>query len=153
MSYDVSFFENCGHSPAWPLIPHALIELDRDGLAFHPYQAPAWNDPCLLAIDDTGNAKGFIIYRYDQQRSSWFIMLAYVEPAYRREGIHSALFRSLVERAEKRGDILSIESGTHAKNLRAQAAFEAQGRTKVAISYEYRLRGWLDGKPHLEIQE
>jgi ribosomal protein S18 acetylase RimI-like enzyme len=147
----VTFVENCGHSPAWRFIPSAVLELDEAGISFHPYQAPVWNDPCLLCSNEDGEMKGFLAYRYDHQRSTWFILLAYTRPAYRRAGVHTTLFNALVERAKKRGDILAIDSGTHSNNHAAQAAFEAQGRRKVAISYEYRLRDWLPGKPHLDV--
>ena len=149
----ISFFQDCGHSPAWQMIPTVLVELDQAGLGFHPYQGPVWNDPCLISHDQTGKPTGFLVYRYNSERSSWFVMLAYVIPEARRQGIHTALFQGLVERARKRGDILMIESGTHIDNTRAQAAFEAQGRKKVAISYEYRLLDWLPGKSHLDLEQ
>lgn len=149
MFHAISYFENCGHSPAWPLVPRAMLDLDQSGIGFQPHVSPVWNDPCLVSIED-GKPKGFLIYRYDEQKCSWFILLAYVLPLYRRQGIHTALFRGLVERAERRGDILSIDCGTHQDNLPAQAAFEAQGRKKVAIMYEYRIKDWITGKPHID---
>lgn len=151
MSFEICYFTDCGHSPAWPLIPAATLELDRTGFGFQPFCAPAWSDPCLVAMDAKGSAVGLLCYRYDQLKSSWFILLSYVDPDYRRQSIHTRLFRSLVERAEARGDILSIECGTHVDNLPAQLAFEAQGRKRTAIMYEYRIRDWLAGKPHLDI--
>lgn len=151
MSNSILYFENCGHSPAWRIIPSALLDLDSAGLLFHPYQSPVYNDQCLLCVDDGGQAKGFLVYRYDDQKCSWFILLAYTLPAYRRTGVHTALFDALVERGRKRGDILSIDSGTHVLNKAAQAAFEAQGRNQTAIMYEFRLRDWLPGESHLNV--
>ncbi|WP_203427904.1 GNAT family N-acetyltransferase [Rhizobium sp. BG4] len=147
----VSYFEDCGHSPAWPLIPTAVINLDQAGFSFHPYQSPLWNDPCLICHDEEGATKGFLVYRYDQQRCAWFILLAYTLPNYRRLGVHTILFETLVERGKMRGDILSIDSGTHVLNKAAQAAFEAQGRKQVAVHYEYRLRDWLPGKRPVDL--
>ncbi|WP_234889976.1 GNAT family N-acetyltransferase [Sinorhizobium medicae] len=66
-------------------------------------------------------------------------------PDHRRKGINTALFNALVERVTKRGDIFSITSRTHAKNLAAQAAFEAQGRTKEFIEYSFRLKDEIVG--------
>ena len=149
----ISFFQDCGHSPAWQMIPSVLVELDQSGLGFHPYQGPVWNDPCLMSHDEAGRPTGFLVYRYNSERSSWFVMLAYVIPEARRQGIHTALFQALIDRARKRGDILMIESGTHIDNLTAQAAFAAQGRKKVAISFEYRLLDRLPGKSHLDLEQ
>ncbi|RVH26530.1 hypothetical protein CN200_03995 [Sinorhizobium meliloti] len=64
--------------------------------------------------------------------------------------MHTALFNALVDRANKQGDIFSIESGTHANNLAAQAAFEAQGRTNESINYSFHLKDWGDGKEPTE---
>ncbi len=151
--YAVKLFDNAGHSPAWPLVPHAMLDLEAQGFGFQPHVAPVWNDGCLAAINDDGEAMGFLIYRYDSFKCSWFIMLAWVAPAHRRKGIHTAMFTALVERAKKRGDILAIECGTHIDNVAAQAAFEAQGRTKTAIMYAYHLRDWLDGKDPADTEQ
>jgi ribosomal protein S18 acetylase RimI-like enzyme len=151
MSVEIVYFTDCGHSPAWPKIPAAMLELDKRGFGFQPSCAPVWNDPCLVALDAQGSVCGFLCYRYDQMKCSWFILLSYVEPASRRQNVHSQLFKSLVERAETRGDILAIECGTHIDNLPAQAAFEAQGRKRTAVMYEYRIAHWLEGKPHLDV--
>ena len=153
MTRSILYFENCGHSPAWPLIPRAVNDLDQAGLSFHPYQPPVWSDPALVCTNQTGQAKGFLIYRYDKQRCSWFILLAYTLPSHRRTGVHTALFEALVERGRKRGDILSIDSGTHVANEAAQRSFEAQGRKRTAITFEYRLRDWLEGGSHLDVQD
>ncbi|MDX0487524.1 GNAT family N-acetyltransferase [Sinorhizobium medicae] len=149
--YHVRFYENCGHSPAWPLVPRAMIDLEDRGVDFQPHVSPVWTDACMAAIGEDGKAIGFLIYRYDQVKCSWFIMLAYVVPEHRRRGIHTALFSALVDRAKQRGDILSIDCGTHVKNTAAQAAFEAQGRAKIAIMYSFHLKDWADGKESTEV--
>ncbi|WP_412549711.1 GNAT family N-acetyltransferase [Sinorhizobium medicae] len=151
--YSVRFYENCGHSPAWPLVPRAMIDLEDRGFDFQPHVLPMWNDPCMAAISDDGSPMGFLIYRYDEVNCSWFVMLAYVVPEHRRTGVHTALFSALVDRAKQRGDILSIYCGTHVNNTAAQAAFEAQGRAKKAIMYSFHLKDWADGKEPTEVAQ
>lgn len=107
----------------------------------------------MAAVGEDGQAIGFLIYRYDDLKCSWFIVLAWVLEEHRRKGIHTALFTALVERAKKRGDILSIDCGTHINNVAAQAAFEAQGRAKTAIMYSFHLKDWLDGKEPTEVAQ
>lgn len=150
--YKIEFFNDAGHSPAWPLVPHAMIDIEKMGFDFQPHVAPAWNDPCMAALDEQGKAIGFLIYRYDAMKSSWFIMLAWVPEEHRRKGVHTAMFNALVERAKKRNDILMIECGTHVNNRAAQAAFEHQGRKAYAVMYSYHLRDWLTGKEPTEVQ-
>lgn len=145
-------FDCCGHSPTWPEIPKVMRELENEGFGFHPARPPEWNDPCLVCFSG-GDVRGFLVYRHEEASSSWFILLAHVAPVFRRRGIHTSLFNALVERAELRGDILSINSGTHVDNIAAQAAFAAQGRSKSAIFYRYVVREWLDGKPYRDVPE
>ncbi len=144
----VLYHENVGHSPVWEYIPLAYEELHEQGLHVTPTVYPAWNDQALVAVEENypNDPWGFMIYRYDHVKCSWFILLSYVRPEHRRKGIHTELFRGLVQRGVARDDILKIESGTHFHNGTAQAAFKAQGRVPVAIMYEYTLRDHLEGK-------
>lgn len=106
----------------------------------------------MVALDESGNAVGFLIYRYDEMRSSWFILLAWVPEDQRRQGIHTAMFHALLDRAKARDDILTIECGTHIDNHAAQAAFERQGRKAHAVMYTYHLRDWLTGKEPTDVK-
>lgn len=146
-------FDNVGHSPAWPFIPVALQELVESGVGEHPQVGPVYNDPALIAFDHNLNMLGFLIYRYNDVRSGWFIMLSWVRQSHRREGIHTKLFQTLVERAYLRGDILNIECGTHVDNTAAQRAFEKQGRIAKGIIYSFPIREWAMGNDPLEIKK
>lgn len=142
----VLFYPDIGHSPAWPYVLVALTSLADAGLDDHPHAHPVHNDAAMVAFGDDGEVVGFMAYRPDAVRCSWFILLAWVSEAHRRKGAHTAMFQALVSRAEKRGDILMIESVTHINNKASQAAFEAQGRAKSAIMYSFRIKEWMDGK-------
>lgn len=146
-------YDNVGHSPAWPFIPHAQVELDSVSMYFQPAVGPTYSDPCLIMFNEDDEVMGYLVYQSDSRRSTWWIALAYTLPGHRRKGVHSALFTALVERAKLRGDILAIESGTHVNNKAAQAAFEKQGRIPISISYAYDIKNWVDGKPYTEIKK
>ncbi|MDX0840628.1 GNAT family N-acetyltransferase [Sinorhizobium medicae] len=139
--YCIRFYENCSHSPAGPLAQQAMIELEElEERGFHdPTHAwPTFIGPCVAAIDEDGRAIGLM--GYDRHPAIWVTTLAYVAPEHRRKGIHTDLFTALVDKAKQQGNILSIDSRTHVKNLAAQAVFEAQGRTKEFIEYTFRLK-------------
>ncbi|ASQ13425.1 GNAT family N-acetyltransferase [Sinorhizobium meliloti] len=104
----------------------------------------------MTAIDEDGNAIGFIIYYCGCE--SWDVTLSFVDSEHRREHIHTALFFALRDKAREQGNIDSITCTTHANNLAAQAAFEAQGRTKEYITYTYSLKDGSDGKSPLRAQ-
>ncbi|WP_322884281.1 GNAT family N-acetyltransferase [Sinorhizobium medicae] len=142
--YCIRFYENCSHSPASWLVPQALSEIEENGFDDRPPALPTYEEPCVAAIGADGKAMAFITYIYVS--GICHITLGYTASDHRQKGIHTALFNALVERATKRGDIFSIISRTHAKNLAAQAAFEAQGRTKENIDYSFRLKDEVVGK-------
>ncbi|WP_234844297.1 GNAT family N-acetyltransferase [Sinorhizobium medicae] len=85
---------------------------------------------------------------YDCGPENWSILLGYVLPEHRWKGIHTALFDTLVDKGLQQGNIVSINCMTHLNNLAAQAAFEAQRRTKEYIMYSYPLKDRGDGKSH-----
>lgn len=147
----INLYTNVAHSPAWQYVTDALNELRDNGLGFEPVEPPYWSDYCLVDMDDCDRVRGFLIYRYQEFRCSWYIMLAWTSPHHRRQGVHTGLFNALVERANLRNDILSIESGTHVDNVQAQKAFAAQGRRQIAISYNYPIRNFVAGTSHLDV--
>jgi GNAT superfamily N-acetyltransferase len=142
----ITFHENIGHSRAWAFVPDCLAELLREGLSQPQYQGPVWNDAALICTNEFHEYLGHIAYRPDAMRSGWWIMQAYTRPTARRQGVHAALFRALAKRAREKGDVLSIDSGTHVDNLVAQKSFEKQGRMPIGILYEYRLGEHIKGE-------
>ncbi|MHC2486344.1 hypothetical protein ACVII0_000136 [Sinorhizobium meliloti] len=60
--YRVRFYETCGYSPAWELVPHEMIELQETG--FHRQTDPTvmFIGPCMVAIDENGNAMALLTY-------------------------------------------------------------------------------------------
>lgn len=151
MAIEIKMFDNHGLSPAVTMGQRMHLELLDAGLIHAANPLPMWNDPALVAYD--GEAPiGTMIYRHDATQGSWFILSAYVVPERRRQGVHTLLFNTLVERAKKRGDINSITSGTHVKNTASQRSQEKQGRIPVAVYYEYRLKEFDTPKDPLEVQ-
>ncbi|MDX1194717.1 GNAT family N-acetyltransferase [Sinorhizobium medicae] len=148
--YRVHFYENCSQSPASWLVPQAMIEIDeieKRGLHDRMSAPPIFTEPCVAAIGKDGKAIAMINYRGEE---IWTIFLSYVVPEHRRKHIHTALFEALRHKGLQQGNIVSINSMTHVNNLAAQAAFEAQGRTKEYIMYTYPLKDRSDGKESTE---
>lgn len=154
MEFDVKRYENVGFSPAWDYIPHALASIQRSGLQPPRNTSPAVDEPVLIAFDKvTKEVAGFMVYKYLETMSEWWISLSFIRHQYRREGIHTLLFSTLVERAKARDDILAINCGTHVDNLPAQAAFEKQGRVPVSIVYSYPIRQFYKDVPLIEVRK
>lgn len=139
-------------SPAWEFVAEACKELDENGFVEHGYaEPPHSSDAALIAFTEDKEPMGFISYRFDDRWSNWWITMAYTLPKFRMNKVHSEIFKALVKRAEARGDITSIESGTHANNVIAKKAFESQGRELVTLGYSYKIRSVVEGKHYLEI--
>nr|DAF77032.1 MAG TPA: acetyltransferase domain containing protein [Caudoviricetes sp.] len=135
----ICYFEKVSHSPVVPLIAGAVVELVESGF-YEGVPADLSNDEVMVEyVPETGKVIGFMIFRPDTWRSTWFIMLAWTDPAYRRTGTHTALFEALCERARAKGNVRHITCETHVDNLAAQAAFEKQGRIPKSIYYRYDL--------------
>ncbi|RVP95708.1 GNAT family N-acetyltransferase [Sinorhizobium meliloti] len=148
--YCIRFYKHYADSPAWELVPQALTYLEESGFAIGrgPQTPPLFTDSCMAAIGKDGKAIGFLTCDCDGE--SWYISLSYVVPEHRRKYIHTALFDALRNKAKEQGNVDSITCSTHANNLAAQAAFEAQGRTKESITYTYWLKDGSDGKEPTE---
>ncbi|MDX0517181.1 GNAT family N-acetyltransferase [Sinorhizobium medicae] len=144
--YRVHFYENCSQSPASWLVPQATLEIEEiEERGFHDrtHSPPIFTSPCVAAIGKDGKAIAMINYCGE---TIWNIFCSYVVPKHRRKRIHSALFEALREKGLQQGNIVSINCMTHVNNLAAQAAFEAQGRTKEYIMYTYPLKDRSDAK-------
>lgn len=137
--FQVRMYENWHQSNKLDnLLANAHINMHNAGLEVPRFQEMAYQ-PALVA-EWEGNAIGIMIYRHDARDESWFIQLSYVSANYRRMGIHTKLFNTLVIRAQKKG-IQYIKSGTDAANITAQAAFEKQGRVLTSYYYTYNVPG------------
>lgn len=134
----IEHFEKVSASPA---VLHILVAMkDLHDTGWYDFVPPdVSTDEILVELTPEGTVIGFMIYRPDTWRSEWFIMLSWVDPDYRRRGIHSKLFAALCERAKTKPNVVKIACATHVENYGAQAAFEAQGRKAVSINYEFRL--------------
>ncbi|MDX0139658.1 GNAT family N-acetyltransferase [Sinorhizobium meliloti] len=143
--YCIRFYKHYADSPAWELVPQALTYLEESGFAIGrgPQTPPLFTDSCMVAIGKDGKAIGFLTCDCDGE--SWDITLSYVLREHRRKGVHTDLFYALRDKAKEQGKVVSINCMTHANNLPAQAAFEAQGRTKEYIVYSYRLKDEIVG--------
>jgi len=88
----------------------------------------------VAAIGEDGKAMALLTYVCVGE--SWEITLGYTAPDHRRKDIHTFLFMPLS--TEPQGSGISFRlTPVRTNNLAAQAAFEAQGRTKAYITCTY----------------
>ena len=67
----------------------------------------------------------------------WWIQSVYVDRAYRRRGLYSAMYRFVKNEATKRSDVCGFRLYVEQENVRAQKTYEYLGMERTAyILYE-----------------
>lgn len=123
--------------------------LQESGFGGQEPDPPNFNEPCMVAIGEDGEAIGLIIY--DCGPENWSILLGYVLPSIDGK-VSTPLFSMPFATSPRARKYLFDPFGTHPNNLAAQAAFEAQGRTKEYIMHSYPLKDRGEGKSPLRAQ-
>lgn len=146
MTVTVKFYRNAVSSPAWGMIPFAIAELVGEGLTVRYSHDQAHPNDAMFTAFDGDIPIGFIVYRPDELKADWWVMLSYVDPSQRSQGVHTKLFEAVAERAKSKGDILTISCGTHVDNVAAQNAFNRHGRELTGFIYTFHVREAADGE-------
>ena len=120
---------------AWKHTFVAAVELFDNNCLISSYGHISYDSEGILAYVDDKLA-GFMSFEREKWNNSISIGLAYVLPEYRLKGVHSAMFKDLVD-FTKSINFSYITTGTHVNNKEAQAAFEAQGRVLTILRYHY----------------
>lgn len=81
---------------------------------------------------------GILTYEHVDWTNSWSVVLGYVQPKHRGQGVYRALWEALVAKAreEKRHHVNGI---TSVENLEMQHVAEALGREAHSITYRFEL--------------
>lgn len=124
------------YSDAWKFISQAETEVNHYanwlGLnRTHPL------DKMVVAYKHNCFA-GFIAYRCYDEDKEVYISMAYVVPEFRRQGVHTAMFKYLVELVQK--DYLVIHSGAALENITSIEAQKKRGSKIISVNTIYMLK-------------
>lgn len=120
---------------AIPLIAEGWAEIEREGFGDRSLCFD-WNAHAFYAVVD-GQVVGVLVWKTTEYpRNQLWVSLGYVLPAFRKQGIYTRLWESLVCEAKSRG-IRSISSATSVNNAVLQKVAAKQGRKATFITYEY----------------
>lgn len=144
VKFEYKWFEKISLSPAWDLVPHAMIELTELGFLDGPAWGPDWNANVVVAMD-VGKAIGFIAYSVAEHTGKASINGAWVKPGRRSLGVHTEMFAAIVRKLQTDGNVTEIMTETHARNTAAQMAFKKQGRELFAYRYRYVVQAPKEG--------
>ncbi len=139
---DIKYVKRLNRTRAWSLVNDAVAASNEFSVFRSSNSGLSYDVEAIIASDENGNPIGFIAFKHEEWNASYDIHLAYVIEECRGKGYHSAMFNKLVELA-KENDIDKITSSTSIDNIKAQRAFERQGRVAHGINYIYPVADWI----------
>ena len=128
---------NVVSSPAFQLISEGMNYLVQEGLhSGHEFLLQE-TDSAIWA-EEEGEALGVIVFRYKMSAPAMQVVLSYVEPSSRRNGLYTRLMNALVKRAEEQR-IVSILSTVSTVNASMLKLMQKMGRAPTAVLYELKV--------------
>jgi GNAT superfamily N-acetyltransferase len=135
---EIRHFEGIGHTPVLRLAVRCWHQLLEAGLIDDGGIAVGWDHQGIAAFGDYGELLGALTWVDQPWANQLFIFLAYVLPEHRRQGVHTAMFAALVEKARALKRPV-IASGTSIDNHVSRQMMAAQGRTESGVYSRYRV--------------
>lgn len=132
---EVSKYKQLLYSPAWRYIPEYYVELFSNLEHVEGIYLPNGPEDYVFVAHISGSPRevmGFIV-AYDW-RLSVVTAAAYTLPVYRRQGIHTTLFKAMRADAIERG-MSEITSNTHVWNEASKQSQLKQGRQLSGFSF------------------
>ena len=124
-------------SPAFQLISEGMNYLVQEGLHPGPELLLQETDQAIWA-QEGGEVLGVIVFRYRPNVPMMQVVLSYVEPSSRRNGLYTRLMNALVKRAEEER-IVSILSTVSTVNASMLKLMQKMGRAPTAVLYELKV--------------
>ena len=109
----------------------ALRELDELGWGPEGGGSFYYKDKIITAVWSE-QIVGFITFRYEDDGTLW-IMLGWVDPAHRRQGLYRQLWNKLLAHA-RTTKALYIAGSTHIDNLPMREFFKSVGREERTVT-------------------
>jgi GNAT superfamily N-acetyltransferase len=130
----IAHYIGLNRTPALPLAVRgwfALIEADH---CSNYVQVTADQNALVAFVDDT--AAAVLTYRYEPSLKEFQVGIGYTLPAYRGQGLYSALWAALVARAQQ-VEVVHIASAVFLNNGAMRAVAQAQGRIERTVTLDY----------------
>lgn len=96
-----------------------------------------WDNKAFVA-EEEGVPVGVLIYEHVDWTRSWSVVLGYVKPEHRRQGIYRALWEALVAKAREE-KWHHIDGVTAVENVEMRKVMSQLGQEPHSISYRFEL--------------
>jgi len=132
---EIRHYNNMTRTPALALAVEGWMWLVKKGHTDGGFVLN-WEQKAILALRENAVPVGVLTWSDQPWNASVFVNLAYVKLAFRRTGVHTAMFDALVERARELGRP-TILSGAMKTNNVSRHAMKAQGRVEYAVMTKF----------------
>jgi len=134
----IEYFEQINATSAVTLAVEAwkyLLDnnLCQDNVMVHLEQS------ALVAYTDENTPIGIITYEVQKHSKSYYILLGYVSPNSRQQGVYRLLWNALVARA-KEEKINKIVSSAHVNNKAMREAAKKLGREESGVILNFQVK-------------
>jgi len=146
----IEVVENINHTPGLQLAVEGHAELLQAGLS-DDVAMVHWDHKAVIAFVDRQDpgeagaavgpyteAVGVISFGHLEWARQFDIYIGYVRRPHRHRGVYTALWKRLVEEAQKRG-VAIIQGTTDVKNAPMRAVAKTLGRTEQAVVLHFRV--------------
>lgn len=132
----IDYYADLRESPALPLVEDYKSEISRRGFGQSSKGVAVSENPWTVVAMDGDKCVGFALhFPYPSVNALW-IEASYVDPDYRRRGIHKAMFERVVLQAKIEG-CESVQSAAHVNNKESIASMKRQGREVFGLMFTY----------------
>jgi hypothetical protein len=137
MSLTIKHYDAICNTPALRLAVRGWHELLEAGLSPCGGVLIGWDHKSIVAFEDADGPPIGVLTWIDQPWSNQlYVMLAYVLPGHSRAGVHTAMWRAVVEKAAELKRPV-IASGTSIGNATSRAAMASQGLLEAGVYTRY----------------
>ena len=123
----IEYFDNCNNTDLVPYYHKMMNEFHASGFATHRTICFSYSQKAFAAFNEAGEVVGMVLFEDEPWKNAVCVVHGHVDKDYRRQGIYTRLWNSVVEKAQEWGRY-SVEGATHHDNLPMLAVMSKLGR-------------------------
>jgi GNAT superfamily N-acetyltransferase len=143
MDFEIRHYQVVANTPALPLLVKGWAELLAVGHAGDGVLV-CWDHKAIVAFS-ADLPVGVMSWSDVEWQNQLYVHLAYVEPGFRRRGVHRLMFRALVEKARELKRPV-IGGGYVIGNSGSSAVMEAEDRRRHGVTTRFIVGVVADGQ-------
>ena len=149
MDITIEHLKTLSGSPAMSIAVAGWKDLIDRGLMEENTFLLGWDNQVIVARCPSGQIVGVLIYADIVWQQKLQVVLGYVVPRFRNNGVYRQLWQALILQAQELG-WLRIEGATHTRNVWMKAVMRQLRREPSHIIYQFSVPSKTEGAPGKE---